>query len=100
MATPIPVHGTLRGADNVGRSPEFDGKFGRMFSGLPPAQFGKSDDENISSLMELGELMISHADVPENENNPEESKIPAGYTYLGLFINHDITFDPVTSLQR
>ncbi|MDP9331538.1 MAG: heme peroxidase family protein [Actinomycetota bacterium] len=26
--------------------------------------------------------------------------IPAGYTYLGQFIDHDITFDPASSLQR
>jgi len=30
-------------------------------------------------------------------NNPE---IQSDYTYLGQFIDHDITFDPVSSLQR
>jgi len=30
----------------------------------------------------------------------EDGPIPAGYTYLGQFIDHDITFDPVSSLQR
>ena len=30
-------------------------------------------------------------------DNPE---IPAGYTYFGQFIDHDITFDPTSSLQR
>ena len=29
-----------------------------------------------------------------------DSDIPAGYTYLGQFIDHDITFDPVSSLRR
>lgn len=29
-----------------------------------------------------------------------DGPIPAGYTYLGQFIDHDITFDPVSSLQR
>jgi len=28
------------------------------------------------------------------------SKIPAGYTYFGQFIDHDITFDPASSLVR
>ncbi|MGH2769165.1 MAG: peroxidase family protein, partial [Actinomycetota bacterium] len=37
----------------------------------------------------LGEL--------DQYENPE---IPAGYTYLGQFIGHDITFDPASSLQR
>ena len=30
----------------------------------------------------------------------ENEAIPSGYTYLGQFIDHDITFDPVSSLQR
>jgi hypothetical protein len=28
------------------------------------------------------------------------SKTPAGYTYFGQFVDHDITFDPASSLQR
>ena len=34
------------------------------------------------------------------EANPQDGPIPAGYTYLGQFIDHDLTFDPVSSLQR
>jgi len=38
---------------------------------------------------------------PSPETNPfDNPDIPAGYTYLGQFIDHDITFDPVSSLQR
>ncbi|MDP9315709.1 MAG: heme peroxidase family protein [Chloroflexota bacterium] len=33
----------------------------------------------------------------QEQDNPT---IPAGYTYLGQFIDHDITFDPSSSLQR
>src|SRR5205823_12718594 len=37
---------------------------------------------------------------PESEVDDEENfGIPAGYTYLGQFIDHDITFDPASSLQ-
>ncbi|MDP9440907.1 MAG: hypothetical protein M3P34_01725 [Actinomycetota bacterium] len=35
--------------------------------------------------------------VVENFDNPT---IPAGYTYFGQFIDHDLTFDPVSSLDR
>src|SRR5262249_40927011 len=38
---------------------------------------------------------------PESETDDEENfGIAAGYTYLGQFIDHDITFDPASSLQR
>src|SRR5207248_5281268 len=30
----------------------------------------------------------------------ENRHIPAGYTYLGQFIDHDITFDPASLLQQ
>jgi hypothetical protein len=33
----------------------------------------------------------------DDEENPD---IPAGYTYFGQFIDHDITFDPVASFDR
>jgi hypothetical protein len=33
----------------------------------------------------------------ETDDNPD---IPAGYTYFGQFIDHDITFDPTSDLQR
>lgn len=38
-------------------------------------------------------------DPPTDGVDPEESGIPALYTYLGQFIDHDITFDPASSLQ-
>ncbi len=38
-------------------------------------------------------------DPPTDGKDPEESGIPALYTYLGQFVDHDITFDPASSLQ-
>lgn len=100
MSKPGREHGALRGADRVTRSLLFDGRFGRMFRDLPPARFGQTEQQNLEILKKLGSLMLSQVDVPETERNPEESKIPAGYTYLGQFMDHDISFDPVSSLQR
>ncbi|HWN72927.1 MAG TPA: peroxidase family protein, partial [Solirubrobacterales bacterium] len=37
---------------------------------------------------------------PDGAGGEFDGPIPAGYTYLGQFIDHDITFDPVSSLQR
>ena len=39
---------------------------------------------------------LVHAYKP-SDTNP---CVPAGYTYLGQFIDHDITFDPVSRLTR
>lgn len=40
------------------------------------------------------------APIDRSESDDENSKVAAGYTYLGQFIDHDITFDPASSLQR
>jgi hypothetical protein len=38
---------------------------------------------------------------PESKDDDEENQgISAGYTYLGQFIDHDLTFDPASSLQK
>src|SRR5207248_4206049 len=37
------------------------------------------------------------AATPQPGENPD---IPAGYTYVGQFVDHDITFDPTSVLQR
>src|SRR5262249_34706519 len=39
-------------------------------------------------------------DAPKDGKDEEESGIPALYTYLGQFIDHDLTFDPASSLQK
>jgi hypothetical protein len=97
-------HGEVRGLSLSRRSSQFEGRFGRMFRSLSAAEF----DED--TLMELGEAMTAARDdppTPETESDDEENVgtdadpgISAGYTYLGQFIDHDLTFDPVSSLQR
>jgi hypothetical protein len=101
--------GGVRGAILPRRSPQFEGRFGRLFRALPPADFSVEDLKLLAAV----DAMTAEA---ENENNlpaaaredpktkfhdPEEnSGIDAGYTYLGQFIDHDITFDPASSLQK
>lgn len=80
------------------RSPLFEGRFGRMFRSLHPAKYGATDAESRAALMILGEKMTAAFDAPKDGNDPEESGIPALYTYFGQFIDHDITFDPMSSL--
>jgi hypothetical protein len=50
--------------------------------------------------MELGAAMVADPEDPKDGPDDEESGIPAAYTYLGQFIDHDLTFDPASSLQR
>jgi len=72
----------------------FGARFGRLFPKSTAGQF-KHD-----ALVKLANHMISPFDAPKDGPDDEESGIPALYTYLGQFIDHDITFDPTTSFQK
>ncbi len=102
MSGPVTVHAhhgsPPRGLGGIPSSPQFEGRFGRMFRNLPV--FDQDDD----ALIALAQRMVSKPEedpTPPGEVDSEENDaIPAGYTYLGQFIDHDITFDPASSLQR
>src|SRR5271157_4935918 len=85
---------------NATRSPLSQGRFGRMFRNLHPAQSGASDDATLANLSALADAMTASFDPPHDGPDGEESSIPALYTYLGQFIDHDITFDPVSVLTQ
>lgn len=99
---PTRLHGGTRGADLSRNSPLFEGAFGRIFRALPPADFGDADRHSEAALRKLAEKMLSKADPKDPKDDPddEESGIPAVYTYFGQFIDHDLTFDPASSLQK
>jgi hypothetical protein len=69
-----------------------------MFRRLRPASFSEP------ALHALASLMVAQAEeepTPETEvDNEENQGIAAGYTYLGQFIDHDLTFDPASSLMK
>jgi hypothetical protein len=95
------THGsTVRGLTLSRGSKFFGGQFGRMFRSLPPADFGLSDTETETNLLALGAKMVAPHDGAKDGPDAEESGIPAAYTYLGQFIDHDLTFDPASSLQQ
>lgn len=89
--------GADRGRDRTPRSSTDHGRFGRMFRTAPVFEAPRAE------LLELGARMVT-ADVPDlPEDLPDPAAnpaIPAGYTYLGQFVDHDITLDPASSLQR
>jgi hypothetical protein len=69
-----------------------------MFEHLHSAIF---DDADLAKLGGLMTAEVEDTPTPETEADDEENTgIRAGYTYLGQFIDHDITFDPVSSLDR
>lgn len=101
-------HGALvRGLDNVPHSSTIDARFGRLFRNLPAADFDEASLWALAQTQLQGEFDDRIAkgepvDTPLNAREPEDENpyIEAGYTYLGQFIDHDITFDPVSSLDR
>jgi Animal haem peroxidase len=90
----------IRGLMSAKKSPLFQGRFGRMFRTLPAATFGCNDQENEDNLKRLGAAMSASFDPVKDGKDDEESGIPALYTYLGQFVDHDLTFDPASSLQQ
>ncbi|MFC8732242.1 heme peroxidase family protein [Luteimicrobium sp. NPDC057192] len=102
-------HGTpLRGLATTPASSTTRGRFGRMFRHVPVWS------QNQGDLAKLGQAMVQEleggmidkplGDVDDDENTATlddgELRLPAGYTYFGQFVDHDITFDPVSSLTR
>jgi len=97
----IRPHGIgIRGLTLAPKSRIFNGPFGRIFRALSPADFGPSDAASEGALTALGKAMIADKDPAKDSPDAEESGIPAAYTYFGQFIDHDLTFDPASSLQR
>jgi len=90
----------VRGLNLSRSSLLFGGAFGRIFRALSPAEFGATDQESQDNLKLLGKAMVSTEDKPKDGPDTEESGIPALYTYLGQFVDHDLTFDPASSLQQ
>lgn len=52
--------------------------------------FKKGEQFDGASLVELGQVMEQQS---SSDTQDQDSDIPAGYTYLGQFIDHDITQD-------
>jgi Animal haem peroxidase len=98
-------HGrAVRGLDAVAYHPEGFGRFGRMFPELARARFGDSLPQEQQVMQAIAQTMIKKndtgADIDEAEPADENPDIPAGYTYFGQFVDHDITFDPASDLDR
>ena len=106
------------GGENPPKSTYYEqGKFGRMFPALPP--FATDTPTVRNALKELGKKdgimdardgmdIVANPNLARdlitnpalNINNPNNPTLTAGMTFLGQFLDHDMTFDPTSSLER
>ena len=82
------------------------GKFGRIFPSLPAfAQDTTKVRDALKDMGKKGGIMDAKDDLTQlpqdlignstlQQNNPNNLAMSAGMTFLGQFIDHDITFDP------
>jgi hypothetical protein len=75
-----------------------NGRFTQLFPDREPARYDPADLRRLAGAMTSPQ---ERRPTPETERDPEEdSEIPAAYTYLGQFIDHDLTFDPTSQLRE
>jgi Animal haem peroxidase len=92
-------------------APSRSDRFGRMFPGLSPfAQPSSSLPAALNALGAQGGPIDARDDVRMEPGAPgplglildpgrnEDSQIPAGITFLGQFVDHDVTFDETSQL--
>jgi hypothetical protein len=105
-------HGHAALGTRTPRSVFYDrGRFGRLFPALPA--FAADTPTLRAALTELGakggpmdagddlsDPISLITDPAKSAHNPDNPALPAGFTFLGQFIDHDMTFDPTSSLAR
>ena len=92
LATSLPLSATTAAsAASTSRCSAPTTGYGRMFPSLSSASW------DVSALTSLGTASIAAAETnptPEGEVDTEDNRdIPAGYTYFGQFVDHDLTLD-------
>lgn len=107
-------HGSIyRSGDNPPNSTFYDqGKFGRLFGSLPPfasdtptLRVKLKDLGKVGGLMDAKDDLTAHPrDLITNPalsvNNRDNPSMTAGMTFLGQFLDHDLTLDITSSLEQ
>jgi len=105
-------HGDADTGHSTPKSTFYDqGRFGRLFPALPP--FAADTPIIRDALLELGaqggpmdaaddltDPITLITDPAKSANNPDNPGLTAGVTFFGQFLDHDMTFDPTSSLAR
>ena len=95
--TTLTPHGTWWDRQKADRlDAVMEGRFTRLFPYLPSARFAQHDLERLAHEMTAPKDTDADTE-PDPEENPG---IPAAYTYLGQFVDHDLTFDPISHLRE
>lgn len=108
------AHGKVyRVGDNPPSSEFYEsGKFGRLFGRLPPfAGDSPTLRSGLKALGALGGPMDAKDELTSDpkqlildanlfKNNPDNPNMTAGMTFLGQFIDHDLTLDISSSLEQ
>jgi hypothetical protein len=105
-------HGHAGLGESTPRSVFYDqGRFGRLFPTLPPfaadtkllrdalAELGAANGP-MDAGDDLSDPIALITDPSKSVDNPDNPALTAGFTFLGQFIDHDMTFDPTSSLAR
>lgn len=94
------------------RSKFYQGPFGRVFPDLDPWDPGIPESQLDQALLDFAnnEMIEAPGKTPgqitadptlrQQLEADFSSSIPAGYVYFGQFVDHDITFDPASTLVR
>src|SRR5256714_823333 len=74
-----------------------EGRFTRLLPYLPTARFEECDLKKLACEM----IAPEESEQEARDDDPEENQaIPAAYTYLGQFVDHALTFDPISHLRE
>ncbi len=91
------MHGYQDRGSNVPRGRFADtGRFGRLF---PELRTQKKMSPEPAVLGAAGGPMDGGSP-PPTDTSQDNPRIKAGYTFLGQFVDHDLTFDPTSILEQ
>lgn len=106
----MPPHGAeLRGLDLATQSPMTEGRFGFMFKNQPPHGASENLLTALGQTMEeqpvigtntidqkTGLPVVAGKDQNDASSENPNPRLTSGFTFVGQFVDHDITFDTTT----
>ncbi|GAB3559671.1 heme peroxidase family protein [Actinopolyspora lacussalsi] len=88
------VHGSRNRGQSAARNGAVTGRFGRMFPTIEPR---RATGPELAEEFGLPGGKMDSGTTTDEQQNPV---LDSGFTFLGQFIDHNITFDPTSSLEQ